>query len=225
MLRKILLSVLMLTTALAAVALRPEYDTSQGKDLHDLEKLVPSSFGDWKEIKNGGSLVINPQQQQTLAEIYSQTLSRTYINRDGYRIMLSIAYGGQQSKALQVHRPETCYAAQGFEIQGMRKDKISLLQNTVPIMRLKTQLGARDEPVSYWVRIGEKVVIGNFQQSLTRFEYGLSGTVPDGILVRVSSISKDTTTAYDMQDQFLLDLYKELGPEAQAFFIGVDTRV
>lgn len=61
-------------------------------------------------------LEITPELANNLDKLYSQTLTRTYINNDGYRIMLSVAYGENQlsSDVTQVHRPEFCYVAQGF---------------------------------------------------------------------------------------------------------------
>ena len=55
-------------------------------------------------------------KEAIINKIYNQTLTRTYINPRGDRIMLSIAYGRDQSDALQMHKPELCYPAQGFRL-------------------------------------------------------------------------------------------------------------
>ncbi len=53
-----------------------------------LEKVVPKEFGDWKELPDRGVQVVNPQTQELLDKIYSQILTRTYVNSKGYPIML-----------------------------------------------------------------------------------------------------------------------------------------
>jgi EpsI family protein len=65
-----------------------------------------SAFGEWHEEANLLAQVINPQ---------------------GYRIMLSIAYGKNQSDALQLHKPEICYPAQGFTLLAKQNTPLDLL--------------------------------------------------------------------------------------------------
>ena len=81
-----------------------------------LEPTVPQSFGDWTELPDQPAQVVNPQTKELLDTLYSQILTRTYVNKDGYRIMLSMAYGDDQRGGLQAHRPEVCYPAQGFKV-------------------------------------------------------------------------------------------------------------
>ncbi len=56
--------------------------------------MIPKQFGDWREEPQRIVQVINPQSQELLDKLYSETLTRTYVNAGGYRIMLSLAYGG-----------------------------------------------------------------------------------------------------------------------------------
>ena len=85
---------------------RPKIKVS---DLHKdfkLEQLFPKSFGDWAVDESLPVIVPPPDQQALLEKIYNQTLARTYINRSsGLRVMLSVAYGGDQSDGLTVHIP------------------------------------------------------------------------------------------------------------------------
>lgn len=155
-----------------------------------------------------------------LDEIYSQTLSKTYVDSTGYRIMLSIAYGGDQSRDLQVHRPEVCYSAQGFKLSHQEKVSLQIGDTKVPAMRLQTQLGARVEPLTYWVRIGNKIVRGNLEQGFARLSYGIRGLIADGLLFRVSSIDPDPAKAYDKQERFASDLTKALMETDRPSLIG-----
>mgnify|MGYP000496771242 CR=1 FL=1 len=53
--------------------------------------------------------------QEMLARLYSQVVSRVYLDSTtGKTVMLSLAYGEEQNKQSQVHLPEVCYPAQGF---------------------------------------------------------------------------------------------------------------
>lgn len=208
--KNLLLMLLMLMSAGLAFSIRPTTKIADQKAAVNLEKVIPESFGDWQELKQNYSQIVNPQQQLVIDEIYSQTLSKTYVNSAGYRIMLSIAYGGDQSRDMQVHRPEVCYAAQGFQISGAEKVSIRLIGELLPAMRLEARLGSRIEPITYWVRIGDKVVRGNLEQGFARLSYGLKGFVADGLLFRVSSIDSESPNAYLNHDKFINDLMKSV---------------
>ena len=82
----------------------------------DLEKMFPTQFGDWQVDRSMPVILPAPDVQAKLDAIYNQVLARTYVNvRTGERVMLSVAYGGDQSDGMSVHLPEVCYPAQGFE--------------------------------------------------------------------------------------------------------------
>jgi EpsI family protein len=134
--------------------------------------------------------------------------------------MLSLAYGANQSRDLQIHRPEVCYSAQGFQIISTNKTSLSTGVGDVPAMQLVAKLGQRNEPITYWVRIGEKVVRGNLEQGFARMQYGLNGVVADGILFRVSSIATDNTQAYASQKQFIDDLLKSVPADTRSYLLG-----
>ncbi|MDD5332958.1 MAG: EpsI family protein [Rhodoferax sp.] len=219
--KSILLMVLMLASAGLALSIRPTHKIADQTPVH-LEKVVPGSFGDWHEIKQSGQQIVNPQEQQMLDEIYSQTLSKTYVDSTGYRIMLSIAYGGDQSRDLQVHRPEVCYSAQGFKLSHQEKVSLQIGDRKVPAMRLQTQLGARLEPLTYWVRIGNKIVRGNLEQGFARLSYGIRGLIADGLLFRVSSIDSDPANAYGKQEKFVGDLTKAMLERDKPSLLGTD---
>jgi EpsI family protein len=134
--------------------------------------------------------------------------------------MLSLAYGANQSRDLQIHRPEVCYSAQGFQIISTQKTSLPISTGDIPAMQLVAKLGQRNEPITYWVRIGENVVRGNLEQGFARMQYGLSGVVADGILFRVSSIGTDNTKAYASQQQFIDDLLNSVPTSTRAYLLG-----
>lgn len=185
----------------------------------DLSTIVPKRFGDWHAV-NVATQIINPGLQATLQRIYSQTLARTYVNDYGQEIMLSMAYGGTQDTRLQVHRPEICYAAQGFQVSRLVYTKIHTPYGPIPVMRLVARRGQRNEPITYWIMIGSTPVRGDLEEGFARLKYGLSGVVPDGLLVRVSDISMHARRSYKRQGQFIDQLLSSVGPEARKRLTG-----
>ncbi len=89
----------MAATSALTNALVPSQKVVQVHASFSLDAMVPAQFGEWRIDPAIVPLAPNPEQQGMLAKIYDQTLSRTYVNREGQRVMLSIAYGGDQSKA------------------------------------------------------------------------------------------------------------------------------
>jgi EpsI family protein len=214
------IALLMLATAFAAWAMHPRTLMSDQRSKVSLAELIPTKFGDWKELPQSGRQIVNPQQTAILDEIYSETLSRVYAHSSGAIVMLSLAYGANQSRDLQIHRPEVCYSAQGFQIISTQKTSLPISTGDIPAMQLVAKLGQRNEPITYWVRIGEKVVRGNLEQGFARMQYGLSGVVADGILFRVSSIGTDNTKAYASQQQFIDDLLNSVPTSTRAYLLG-----
>jgi EpsI family protein len=202
----LLIGLAMLAAAGLAVALTPRLKLADQGPTVSLEAMIPKQFGEWKLEGTMASLIVSPDVQALLDSIYSQTLTRNYVNDKGERIMLSIAYGNDQSHSTQVHRPEMCYPAQGFEIKSMSKGSIDFSGAKLPVMKLVATQGPRIEPITYWVMIGDSAVRGNLEQHFARLKYGLTGKIPYGLLVRVSTISANESQSYRTQEQFVRDM-------------------
>jgi EpsI family protein len=210
----------MIVAAILAYFITPKLTTRA--EPVDFEALIPLQFGEWRMEDTAVLGIINPRLKETLEQIYTQTLSRTYVNSEGRRIMLSLAYGADQSIENRVHRPEVCYPAQGFTLHDKRKDVISEDGLNLPVMRMTAQAGDRHEPLTYWIRFGDTMVRGPLEQSLARIHYGLQGNIPDGLLFRVSEINLDAEESFALQDEFIRVLLKNLTPEARKMVIGSD---
>lgn len=190
--------------------LKPTIKVSDLLPKLNLEVAIPTVIGSWRLDDRMPVQLVSPDQASLLSKIYNQTLSRTYIDPDGYRVMLSIAYGGDQSDGTSAHRPEVCYPAQGFQILGNRRTTLSIGGQDVQARLLKSRLGERYEPVTYWIVVGHETVTGSLEQKLAQLGYGIKGYVPDGLLLRVSSIDRDDAKAYAKQLAFLEDLNRAL---------------
>ena len=186
--------------AVAAPVLVPQVAADPG---FDLERVVPERFGEWRVDAGLAPIPPAPDVQAKLDRLYGQVLSRTYVNAAGERVMLTVAYGGDQSDALKVHRQEVCYEAQGFEIRGLAHGTLAAPGRDIPVTRMLAVRGDRSEPVTYWFTMGDRVVLGRLERLRVQLAEGLHGRVPDGLLVRVSSLSADPHAAYATQAGFV----------------------
>jgi EpsI family protein len=91
---------------------------------------------------------------------------------------------------------------------------------TIPVRRLVTVLGPRNEPITYWVTHGDEATISAWRRRLISIRYGLRRQIPDGMLVRVSSIDRSQSQAFEMQQKFLADLVAALTPAGRDLVLG-----
>jgi EpsI family protein len=219
--KHLIIGLCMFAAAGMALALKPTTKVADSGIKIDLETLIPKTFGDWKMDATITPLIANPEQEALIKKIYSQTLTRTYVNAAGERVMLSIAYGGDQSDNMALHKPEVCYPAQGFQI--LKNPTISTFateEGSISVKRLVATQGQRIEPITYWTTVGDKVAVSAVKWKLQQVKYGLTGKIPDGLLFRISSIQADETKAYQTQDAFTRDLLKAMSPSGRERIIG-----
>jgi EpsI family protein len=219
----VVLGVAMAATSALTGALTPKQKVADAHADFSLDAMIPKSFGGWTVDASVVPLAPDPTQKELIAALYDQTLSRTYVNAAGQRVMLSIAYGGDQSKQLQLHLPEVCYVAQGFDLVKDRRDELATGFGRVPVKRLVARQNARNEPITYWITIGDKAVMSGIDQKMQRFMYGLSGRIPDGMLVRVSTVEANEASAYRVQDRFVSQMLGALKPRDRSRLLGAAT--
>ena len=217
----ITVAALMCTASAVAYFARPSANSVDRIPKIQLDAAVPKQFGTWREEPAQTVAVVNPQTQQLLDKLYSQVLVRTYVDAQGYRVMLSLAYGDDQRGGLQAHKPEVCYPAQGFTLLRNVAAEIDTPFGKVPGRRLGTQLGARIEPVTYWFAVADRAITSRFEHRLAEVRLGLTGQVPYGLLFRVSSIDDDAERAYREQDRFIGALLTAVTPEHRTRLSGL----
>jgi EpsI family protein len=219
--RYLIIGIAMLVAAGLAVAITPREKIADQGPKVDLETMIPKQFGDWKVDETLAPQVVSPDVQAKLNAIYGQTLSRTYTNPNGERVMLSIAYGSNQgTDEFQVHRPEYCYKAQGFELEKSVEDSINLTWGSLAVRRLIAAQRTRLEPITYWITIGDKTTLPGIGRKLAQLSYGLTGKVPDGLLFRISSIDNDVPKAYQLQNRFVQALLQTVNPADRTRLVG-----
>ena len=205
------LAALLVGTALAAAAMRPQSHAPDTGERLDLHALIPERFAGWHALPGSRPLIVDPRVSAQVAATYTDTIERVYRHADGKMVMLSMAYGERQlDDSLQAHRPEYCYRAQGFTIDDANDAVVQSVNGELPVRRLLTRRGQRLEPVTYWLTVGQHAVLPGLGRQLAQLRYGLRGEIPDGLLVRVSSLDANPAQAWPVHERFIADLLRTL---------------
>ncbi len=216
-----MIGLMMIVSSALAIKLKPNHRLADQRPPISLAQAIPESFGDWHIDTSIVPINPSPDVQARLDAIYNQTLARTYANSKGQRIMLSVAYGADQSgDGSQVHRPEFCYTAQGFRITLNDIGDVLTQYGVLPVRRLLAVQGSRVEPITYWITVGDRATLPGISRKLSQIAYGLTGKVPDGMLVRVSSIDPNTEQAYQLQQSFIRDMLAATAPDNRLRIAG-----
>ena len=222
-----LAAVAIFVTAILAHVLTPHQLMASASSTLELDKAIPQQFGRWTYTPSIG--LVTPSEpegvtetEKTEAKVYSQELGRGYRDQEGHVVMLLVAYGPVQNYRLKSHRPEVCYTAAGFRVSNKVTAQVPYRAGAAPVTleRLITERESRFEPVSYWRRVGNDISTGVFENQITRLKYGLRGLIPDGALVRVSTIGLPADLAFKLQDEFIRDLINAVDPKTQKFLMG-----
>jgi EpsI family protein len=208
----------------SAVYLRERTEYKPIIRVHSLTEIIPMEFADWEAAPDASMTIVNPELRESVSKTYDETLSRTYISRSsGHIVMLSIAYGRDQSHDKQVHKPEVCYPSQGFQIGRIRSAQFTVAGRAIPVTTLFATKGARSEYVAYWIVEGDSIVRGALQQNFKRTLLALQGVREDGLLFRVSEISTDEQASIESLREFVGSLVQSIDPGLQRNFVGSTT--
>lgn len=223
-----LVSFTLLGSAVLAEALTPRQLMARTGAVN-LETAIPKQFRGWTLVPDIQPItpeeqegVVDPEGDGKSGRIYSQEVSRGYVNAAGNLVMLLVAYGPVQNYRLKAHRPEMCYTAAGFRIAGKRGEEllVSSAEKPLQMTRLTAERETRFEPISYWMRVGNDIATGVVDRQIIRIKYGLRGLIPDGALIRVSTIGLSEQASFKVQDQFIRDFLAAVSPEDRKFFTG-----
>jgi EpsI family protein len=184
-----------------------------------LKRLIPEQAGGWRSIGNAG--VIVPEEGDLSRSTYDEVLSRVYVAPGLPPMMLLIAYGGNQSGNMQLHRPEACYPAAGF-VLGKPNDIVVNSPSGQPIHArlIGATSPSRSEQILYWTRIGARFPRSGLEQRLAVVRENLRGRVPDGVLVRVSTIGLPLEAALPLLTAFIRDLVSAAPVQARSLLAG-----
>ena len=197
----------------------PRHADGAGPKL-DLDRLFPSRFGPWRVDEAMKAFVRPASVQARRFKIYDQVLERSFLHESGQAVMLSVAYGSEQSAGLQLHRPETCYQGGGFEVRDTHAAVLKLDGRQLAVTRLRAELPGRPEPITYWTLLGGVVVADASSFRLRRLSFAARWEVVDGMLVRVSSIDPDAERAFELHRSFAQDMVRAMAPADRAKVVG-----
>jgi EpsI family protein len=215
-----ILTIAMASASALGYGMRPHIFLADVSPIN-LETAVPHEFGNWKELPNAGKAIVDPGVQRLIDEAYTQTVTRNYVDPDGYVVMLSLAYGRDQRGAQMAHRPDVCYPAQGFRVEPLQRDSIKTAFGSITTEHMLARQGARTEPVTFWFTVGDQALDDAMQRRLVSVRYGLKGLIPDGMLFRISSIDETPARAYQRQADFVQALTKSLDPAIRSRVTGL----
>jgi EpsI family protein len=214
--REIVAGLLMASVAAVAAARKPNIKLDY-LGSHKLENVIPKRIGRWEFVTNSG-LVIPPEDQLQLA-LYSQLLTRVYSDgRDS--IMLLIAYSANETGFLQVHRPEFCYTAAGYDLFDSVTHRIPLrVSPNFTVNSLTARRNGSTEKLVYWTRIGDHIPLSWSEQKLTFAADNLKRLIPDAALVRVSTAGLDDARALNLIDDFVREMIASVPAPLRRVFI------
>ena len=216
--RELLLGSLFLTAAGVTAARMPNEPINYLGD-HKLEAIVPKAIGRWKFVSASGLVV--PTEDQFALTIDSQQLTRVYWDKVGAPIMLLIAAGNNQTGFLQVHRPEICYSAAGFELGEVQPQPVQVGGGRQIIAnKLRATREGESEWLLYWTRVGTQIPSSWARQRLAVAVDNLNQIIPDAILIRASIIMPDGNEAERILGEFIEAMVTSVAPPLRRAFVA-----
>lgn len=191
--RELLVGGALASAALVAGVLRFRSDEAGSIKRWPLAQLMPSRVGDWSHSAEGDRLI--PVGERPEEGAYDDLLTRYYSDGSGSTIMFLIAYGSAQAGNAQIHRPEACYPAAGFNLHSQGETAIFAKGVPVHVRTMTAEAPGRIEQILYWSRIGDRFPTSSAAQRWATFRQALDGSTPDGALVRISMIHSDQSQA------------------------------
>ncbi|WP_238542365.1 exosortase-associated protein EpsI, V-type [Sphingomonas sp. PAMC 26621] len=214
--RQVAAGVTLLAAAGAAYAFTPR-TVLRTLGTAKLDTLVPHAFGGWRFEANSG--LVLPPADQLRDRIYSELLTRVYRHTDGSVMMLLIAYAGTQDGSIQVHRPEVCYPASGFRLTDIEDHDVKLAPGVdVPSRYIVAETELRSEKMIYWTRLGHLFPRKWSAQRLAVMEENLKGIIPDGVLVRISTLGQGD--GRPGLDRFASAMFGAVGAQMKSVLVG-----
>ena len=184
-----------------------------------LDDIIPKQVGSWSYTTDNGLVLPPPDQMRD--RIYSSLLTRYYASRTEPPVMLLIAYSSEQDGMIQVHRPEVCYPAAGYELSGDGFKSIDVGHGLeIPGHYFSARSNTRREQLIYWTRIGDAFPTKWWAQHVAVAAENLKGHIPDGVLVRISTAASDDREALRILTRFTETMARKLPPRARLVLFG-----
>lgn len=184
------------------------------------ESLIPDDVGPWRFASRDG--VVLPPPDALSDRLYDNLVTRVYNSRTDRPVMFLLAYNNRQDGVLQIHRPEICYPVGGFTLSPIQDVDVPLdADQTLPAQAFVARGYDRDETVLYWTRVGTEFPRRWSQQRLSVVRANIDGIIPDGLMMRVSTLGNDLQTELPILRRFV-DEFAEAAPASlQSILFGL----
>lgn len=183
-----------------------------------LEDVIPEKIGRWNYVSSSGLVV--PPEDQMIRALYSQLVTRVYSDGNGPPIMLLVAQSATQTGILQIHRPEICYTAGGYQLSAIEPHVVALPGERLSTLSMSATSDSRTEQIVYWTRIGDHLPTSWREQRIAVAMDNLRRVIPDAIMVRVSTFGNDKTRALASVDEFVVALMNSVSPQMRRVFFA-----
>ena len=179
---------------------------------------VPARFGNWAVTSESG--VVLPPPDTLRDRLYDNLVTRVYTAPGQDAVMLLLAYNNAQSGVVQVHRPEVCYPVGGFALTPTRHIDLPLANRMIPANIFTASGTERTEQVVYFTRLGSEFPRSWISQRLAVMEANLDREIPDGMMMRVSLLGGDQSTAQQSLSQFANAFYAAAPTKLRSLLTG-----
>lgn len=179
---------------------------------------VPRQFGRWTSISESG--VVLPPPDALRDRLYDNLVTRVYASASGVSVMMLLAYNNAQDGVLQLHRPETCYPVGGYALSGTREVDIPVGGRRIPANFFTATGPDRIEQVQYFTRLGDAFPRSWAEQRMAVIRANIAGDIPDGMMMRVSTLGMDAPEAETLLDEFSRSFILHSNARLQHLLLG-----
>ena len=101
----------------------------------NLERLLPAAFEGWSQVQLTAAVL----PQESALGPGEAVAYRAYEDATGRVVTLVAAYGPPLGDSVRLHRPESCYVAQGFVIRDRSVNALRFGEDVAAVIRLNTE--------------------------------------------------------------------------------------
>jgi len=206
-------------TALLAAAAAPRSNAAAlSNSATPLEELLPRSIGQWTAAPFADVLI--PRAEKAEEKSYDEVVTRYYDSRSAPPVMVLIAYGKAQLGGTELHRPEACYPVAGFKLRRRPNVVLRVPGLAIDARSMTAEASDRIEQLLYWTRVGADFPTSSVAQRWSAVRQSFGGSIPDGVLVRLSALALEPAVGLAVLQRFAMDLLGAGGAPLRSLLIG-----
>jgi EpsI family protein len=206
-------------TALLAAATAPRSTaTLVNESGAGLDDLLPGTIGQWTAAPFADVLI--PRAEKAEEKSYDEVVTRYYDSNSAPPVMLLIAYGKAQVGGTELHRPEACYPVAGFKLRRRPNVALRVPGLEIDARSMTAEASDRVEQLLYWTRVGADFPTRSVEQRWSAVRQSFAGSIPDGVLVRLSALALQPAAGMEVLKRFAIELLGAGGAPLRSLLIG-----